>query len=311
MYLYLPVAHISINIFLLLGLGLGVGFLSGFLGLGGGFLMTPLLMSLGIPPTVAAASDSNQIVASTTSGTYAHWRLGNIDFKMGLFLLAGSFIGGFIGVQIIKVLRAIGNADFGIRLSYVVLLGLVGGFTFIESLLSLRNLRKGKSEEVKAGKKSGTGGVVRFLKSLPFQTYFEKSGVTHSALLPLSVGGFVGIIGAVMGVGGGFIMIPLLIYILRMPVYAAVGTNLFQEIFLCMNVTFFQAYTNHTVDFIIALLLLLGSTSGAQIGARFCGKLKGDQVKIIIAMIILAVDVKVILELTLHPSALLSLAGGH
>jgi uncharacterized membrane protein YfcA len=307
-YLYLPIAHMSINILLVLGLGLGVGFISGLFGVGGGFLMTPLLMSLGIPPTVAAASDSNQIVASTTSGTYAHWRLGNIDFKMGLFLLAGSFIGGFIGVQIIKVLRAMGNADFGIRLSYVVLLGLVGGFTFIESFLSLRNLRKGKSEEVKAEKKSR---VVSFLKSLPFETHFEKSGVTHSALLPLSVGGFVGIIGAVMGVGGGFIMIPLLIYILRMPVYAAVGTNLFQEIFLCMNVTFFQAYTNHTVDFIIALLLLLGSTSGAQIGARFCGKLKGDQVKIIIAMIILAVDVKVILELTLHPSALLSLAGGH
>jgi uncharacterized membrane protein YfcA len=304
-YLYLPVAHISINIFLIVGLGFAVGLLSGAFGLGGGFLMTPLLMSLGIPPTVAAASDNNQIVASTTSGTYAHWRLGNIDFKMSMFLLAGTFTGSFTGVQIIKVLKAIGNADFGIRIIYVVMLGLVGGYTFIESFLSTR---KRKTEEVKAGKKSKIG---TFLKSLPFQTHFQKSGVTHSALLPFSVGGLVGTLGAIMGVGGGFIMIPLSIYILRMPVYVAVGTNLFQEIFLCMNVTFFQAATNHTVDFILALLLLLGSTSGAQIGARFCGKLKEHQVKLIIAMIILGTWGKVILDLTLHPSALLSLVGGH
>jgi uncharacterized membrane protein YfcA len=305
MYLYLPVAHMSINIFLVLGLGLGVGFISGLFGVGGGFLMTPLLMSLGIPPTVAAASDSNQIVASTTSGTYAHWRLVNIDFKMGLYLLAGSFSGGFIGVQIIKVLRAMGNADFVIRIFYVVLLGIVGGYTFIESFLSMR---KSKSENVKAGKQSRIG---RFLKSLPFQTHFEKSGVTHSALLPLSVGVFVGTIGAIMGLGGGFIMIPLTIYVLRMPMHTAVGTNLFQEIFMCMEVTFFQAYSNHTVDFILALVLLLGSTSGAQIGAIFCKKLKEDHLKILLAAIILAVNVKVILELTLHPSALLSLVGGH
>jgi uncharacterized membrane protein YfcA len=308
MYLYLPVAHMSINILLVVGLGFCVGILSGAFGLGGGFLMTPLLMSLGIPPTVAAASDNNQIVASTTSGTYAHWRLGNIDFKMSLFLLAGTFTGSFAGVQIIKVLRAMGNADFAIRCLYVVMLGLVGSYTLIESLSSMRSLRKGKTEKVKAEKKSR---VVSFLKSLPFQTHFEKSGVTHSALLPFSVGGLVGTLGAIMGVGGGFIMIPLLIYILRMPVYAAVGTNLFQEIFLCMNATFFQALTNHTVDFIVALLLLLGSTSGAQIGVRFSGKLKDDQVKLIIAMLILGTWVKVVLELTLHPSTLLSLAGGH
>jgi uncharacterized protein len=305
MNLYLPVAHISINIFLVVGLGFTVGILSGAFGLGGGFLMTPLLMSLGIPPTVAAASDNNQIVASTTSGTYSHWRLGNIDFKMSMFLLAGTFTGSFAGVQIIKVLKSMGNADFGIRIIYVVMLGLVGGYTFIESFSSTR---KGKTEEVKAEKKSKIG---TFLKSLPFQMHFQKSGVTHSALLPFSVGGLVGTLGAIMGVGGGFIMIPLSIYILRMPVYVAVGTNLFQEIFLCMNVTFFQAYTNHTVDFILALLLLLGSTLGAQIGVLFCGKLKEHQVKLIIATIILVTWGKVILDLTLQPSALLSLGGGH
>ncbi len=295
----------SINIFLVVGLGLGIGLLSGAFGLGGGFLMTPLLMSLGIPPTVAAASDNNQIVASTTSGTYAHWRLGNIDFKMSMFLLAGTFTGSFAGVQIVKVLKAMGNADFAIRMLYVVMLGLVGGYTFIESFLSMR---KGKREKVKTEKKSG---LVSFLKSLPFQTHFKKAGVTHSALLPFSVGGLVGTLGAMMGLGGGFIMIPLSIYILRMPVYVAVGTNLFQEIFLCMNATFFQAITNHTVDFIVALLLLTGSTLGAQIGARFSGKLKDDHVKLIIAMLILGTWVKVVLEVTLQPSTLLSLGGGH
>lgn len=305
MYLYLPVAHMSINIFLVVGLGFGIGLLSGAFGLGGGFLMTPLLMSLGIPPTVAAASDNNQIVASTTSGTYAHWRLGNIDFKMSLFLLSGTFIGSLSGVQMVKVLKAMGNADFGIKILYVVMLGLVGGYTFIESFLSSR---KGKTEEVKPEKKSALGS---FLKSLPLQTNFAKSGVTHSALLPFFVGGLVGTLGAIMGLGGGFIMIPLSIYILRMPVYVAVGTNLFQEIFLCMNATFFQATTNHTVDFILALLLLLGSTSGAQIGARFCGKLRDNQVKLIIATIILATWAKVIFELSLQPSVLLSLGGGH
>lgn len=305
MYLYLPVAHMSINIFLIVGLGFGIGLLSGAFGLGGGFLMTPLLMSLGIPPTIAAASDNNQIVASTTSGTYAHWRLGNIDFKMSLFLLSGTFIGSFTGVQLVKVLQAMGNADFGIKILYVVMLGLVGGYTFIETFLSMR---KGKTEEVKSEKKSRIGS---FLKSLPFQIHFQKSAVTHSALLPLSVGGLVGTLGAVMGLGGGFIMIPLSIYILRMPVYAAVGTNLFQEIFLCMNATFFQAYSNHTVDFILALLLLLGSTSGAQIGVRFCGKVKDNHVKLIIATIILATWAKVLLELILQPSVFLSLGGGH
>jgi uncharacterized membrane protein YfcA len=305
MYFYLPVAHISINIFFIVGLGFAVGILSGAFGLGGGFLMTPLLMSLGIPPTVAAASDSNQIVASTTSGTYAHWRLGNIDFKISMFLLVGTFVGSFTGVQIVKVLKAMGNADFGIRIIYVVMLGLVGGYTLVESFSSMR---KGKTEKVKPEKKSR---LVSFLKSLPFQMHFKKSGVTHSALLPLSVGGLVGTLGAIMGVGGGFIMIPLLIYVLRLPVYVAVGTNLFQEIFLCVNATFFQAFSNHTVDFILALLLLLGSTSGAQIGARFCGKLKEHQVKLVIAMIILTTWGKVILDLSLHPSALLSLVGGH
>ncbi|MBI3592999.1 MAG: sulfite exporter TauE/SafE family protein, partial [Nitrospirae bacterium] len=259
----------------------------------------------GIPSTVAAATDSNQIVAASTSGTYAHWKVGNVDFKMGLYLLAGGFVGGLLGVQGIKILKAMGNADFVIKMTYVLMLGIVGTYMFIESLQSMR---KNKTEEVKPEKESA---MVRFLKSLPFQTHFEKSGVTHSTLVPIIFGGFVGILAAVMGVGGGFLMVPVMVYILRMPMHVVVGTSLFQILFNCMEVTFLQAYTNHSVDFILAVLLLIGSTFGAQVGAVFGRKLKGEQLKVILAVIVLVVTIKIIFELTLTPSLLLGQSGGH
>ncbi len=305
MYLYLPVALTSINILMPIGLGLAVGLLSGLFGVGGGFLMTPLLIMFGIPATVAAATDSNQIVAASTSGTYAHWKVGNVDFKMGLYLLIGGFIGGFAGVFAIKFLKATGNADFVIKMTYVLMLGIVGTYMFIESLSSMR---KNKTAEVKTEKESA---MTRFLKSLPLQTHFEKSGVTHSLLLPVIFGAFVGVLAAIMGVGGGFLMVPVMVYILRMPMHVEVGTSLFQILFNCIEVTFLQAYTNHSVDFILAVLLLLGSTVGAQIGAVFGRKLKGEQLKIILATIVLAVTVKIVFELTLTPSLLISQAGGH
>ena len=305
MYLYLPVALTSINILIPIGLGLAVGLLSGLFGVGGGFLMTPLLIMFGIPSTVAAATDSNQIVAASTSGTYAHWKVGNVDFKMGLYLLAGGFVGGLIGVQGIKILHAMGNADFVIKMTYVLMLGIVGTYMLIESLNSMR---KKKTVEVKAVKESA---FTKFLKSLPLQTHFEKSGVTHSLLLPVLFGGFVGILAAIMGVGGGFLMVPVMVYILRMPMHVVVGTSLFQILFNCIEVTFLQAYTNHSVDFILAVLLLLGSTVGAQVGAVFGRKLKGEQLKIILAVIVLVVTVKIVFEITLTPSLLLSQAGGH
>ncbi|MBI5025995.1 MAG: sulfite exporter TauE/SafE family protein [Nitrospirae bacterium] len=305
MYLYLPVALTSINILIPVGLGLVVGLLSGLFGVGGGFLMTPLLIMFGIPSTVAAATDSNQIVAASTSGTYAHWKVGNVDFKMGFHLLIGGFVGGLLGVQGIKILRAMGNADFVIKMAYVLMLGIVGTYMFIESL---RSMRKKKVEEVKQRKESGIAG---FLKLLPLQTHYEKSGVTHSALVPIVFGGFVGVLAAVMGVGGGFLMVPVMVYILRMPMHVVVGTSLFQILFNCIEVTFLQAYTNHNVDFILAVLLLLGSTVGAQVGAVFGRKLKGEQLKVILAVIVLVVTVKIIFELTLTPSLLLSQAGGH
>lgn len=305
MYLYLPVALTSINVLIPVGLGLAVGLLSGLFGVGGGFLMTPLLIMFGIPATVAAATDSNQIVAASTSGTYAHWRVGNVDFKMGLYLLAGGFIGGLIGVQGIKLLNAMGNADFVIKMTYVLMLGSVGAYMFVESLQSM------KKKDTESSKPVKESGVTKFLKSLPFQTRFEKSGVTHSALVPIVFGGFVGILAAVMGVGGGFLMVPVMVYILRMPMHVVVGTSLFQILFNCIEVTFLQAYSNHSVDFILAVLLLIGSTFGAQVGAVFGRKLKGDQLKIILAVIVLAVTVKIVFDLTLSPSLLLSQGGGH
>lgn len=305
MYLYLPVALTSINILIPIGLGLAVGLLSGLFGVGGGFLMTPLLIMFGIPATVAAATDSNQIVAASTSGTYAHWKVGNVDFKMGLILLAGGLVGGLVGVQGIKILQAMGNADFVIKVTYVLMLGIVGIYMFIESITSMR---KTKVEEVKQEKESA---FARFLKSLPLQTHFEKSGVTHSMLVPLIFGGFVGILAAIMGVGGGFLMVPVMVYILRMPMHVVVGTSLFQILFNCIEVTFLQAYTNHNVDFILAVLLLLGSTVGAQVGTVFGRKLKGEQLKVFLAIIVLVVTVKIVFDLTLTPSLLLGQAGGH
>jgi len=287
MYFYLPVAMTSINIFYPIGLGLAVGILSGLFGVGGGFLMTPLLIMLGIPSTVAAATDSNQIVAASTSGTYAHWKVGNVDFKMGFHLLIGGFVGGLMGVQAIKILRVMGNADFVIKMTYVLMLGIVGTYMFIESLQGIKKKSNDHGSGVKAEKESAIG---RLLKSLPLQTHYEKSGVAHSALIPIVFGGFVGILAAIMGVGGGFLMVPVMVYI---------------------EVTFLQAYTNHTVDFILAALLLLGSTLGAQIGTVFGRKLKGEQLRILLAGIVLVVTVKIVLELTLTPELLLSQAGGH
>ncbi|RLB22497.1 MAG: sulfite exporter TauE/SafE family protein, partial [Deltaproteobacteria bacterium] len=212
-HLYLPIAGSSVNVFLIFAMGGFVGLLSGIFGVGGGFLMTPLLIMVGIPPTVAAASDSNQIVGASTSGTLAHYRLGNVDFKMGILLLIGGVAGGTLGVQIIKSLRELGNADFLIKITYVLMLGFVGVYMFIESLQALRK------KEAKETAPKGESKYAKLVKKLPWQTYFEKSGVELSILMPLILGIFVGILAAIMGVGGGFIMVPVMVYLLRMPMH--------------------------------------------------------------------------------------------
>jgi hypothetical protein len=305
-HLYLPIAGNSVNVLLIFGLGGLVGILSGIFGVGGGFLMTPLLIMIGIPPTVAAASDSNQIVGASTSGTLAHYKMGNVDFKMGILLLIGGVIGGTLGVQVIKVLRQMGNAGFLIKITYVLMLGFVGSYMFIESLQALK---KKKGPATAAPQKESK--YAKLIGKLPWQTDFEKSGIRLSIVMPLVLGTFVGILAAIMGVGGGFIMVPVMVYLLRMPMHVVVGTSLFQILFTCVDVTIMQSYSNHTVDFILALILLLGSTLGAQFGAKISKKLKGDQLKILLASLVLIVMVKMLLDLLLTPHIMLALKGGH
>jgi uncharacterized membrane protein YfcA len=266
--------------------------------------MTPLLIMAGIPPTVAAASDSNQIVGASTSGTLAHYRLGNVDFKMGILLLIGGVVGGTLGVQIIKILRHLGNADFLIKVTYVLMLGFVGFYMFVESLQALK-----KDKVVPVAKKESK--YARLVNQLPWQMNFDKSGIQLSILMPLVLGIFVGILAAIMGVGGGFIMVPVMVYLLRMPMHVVVGTSLFQILFTCINVTILQAYTNHTVDFILALILLLGSTLGAQFGAKISKRLKGDQLKIFLASLVLLVMAKMLFDLLVTPHVMLAYKGGH
>lgn len=298
LFLYLPVALTSVSTLIILGIGLSIGLLSGLFGVGGGFLITPILMMLGIPPTVAAASGANQMVAASASGTYTHWKLGNVDFKMGIYLLAGSFIGGVLGVYTIAFLKSLGNADFIIKLTYVVIPLTVGGYMVFESLQSMKKARAGITDE----SPKEESGFKKFLKTLPFQTDFKKSGVRHSALLPVIIGILVGILAAIMGVGGGFIMVPIMLYILDMPILVVVGTSLFQILFTVIEVTFLSAYTNHTVDFTLALLMLIGSSIGAQLGTILSKKMDAEQLKILLALLILAVGIKILSELTLSPA---------
>lgn len=277
-------------------------------GVGGGFLITPILMMLGIPSVVAAASGSNQMIAASASGTYTHWKLGNVDFKMGTYLLIGSFMGGALGVQLVAALKALGNVDFLIKITYVVVPILIGGYMFVESLQSMRKAKSGENAEKKAPKEPS--GFKKFLKALPFQTDFKKSGVRHSVMTPIVIGILVGILSAIMGVGGGFIMVPIMLYLLDMPILVVVGTSLFQVLFLMIYVTFLQAYTNHAVDFILALLMLIGSSLGAQIGAIISKKLPAERLKILLAVLVLGIGIKVLFDVTMGPSILLARAGG-
>jgi uncharacterized membrane protein YfcA len=271
-------------------------------------------MMIGIPPAVAAASDSNQIVAAASSGAFAHWRLGNVDFKMGLVILAGGIFGGTIGVQLVKVLRAMGNFEFVMTVTYVLMLGLVGGAMFIESWRTIRR-SKGATAEDTAPAPVTESSLTRIFNKLPLKMNFERSGLNTSAIFPFAIGTIVGIMAAILGVGGGFIMVPAMIYIIGMPTIAAIGTDLFQIVLTSANVTLQQAIVNHTVDLLLALILLSGSTIGAQFGAVAGKRLKGEQIRILLAIIVLALTVKLFLDLVLTPSDLVSLApakgGGH
>ena len=303
MQLYLPIAEISVNVFVLLGLGGAIGFLSGLFGVGGGFLMTPALIFIGVPPAVAVASEANQLVATSITGVIAHWRRRSVDFKMGIVLLSGGVVGSSIGVYIFKILRTIGQVDLAISILYVIFLGAIGSLMFFESLRSLLRTRRGIVKRGKLHKHHWWHG-------LPFKMRFRRSRLYISALLPFSIGLFVGILAALMGVGGGFIMVPAMIYLLGMPTSVVAGTSLFQILFVVINVTFLQAYTNQTVDFVLALILLAGSVVGVQIGSIVGGKVSGAQFRILLAMLVLWTCGKLLLDLLIQPTDLFSLQNG-
>lgn len=308
---FLPIADMSINLFLVLGIGGLVGFLSGLFGVGGGFLLTPLMMMIGIPPAVAAASDSNQIVAAAASGAMAHTRLGNVDIKMGLIILIGGIAGGTVGVQVVKVLRGMGNFEFVVKMVYVLMLGGVGGAMFVESL---RTLRRKQPVDEGAEMTVSQPRFSVFFNKLPLKMHFKKSGLHTSAIFPFSIGALVGFLAALMGVGGGFIMVPAMIYVIGMPTVVAIGTDLFQIVFTTANVTLQQAITNHTVDIGLALILLAGSTIGAQFGAKVSKVLRGEQIRVFLSIIVLVMMIKLLLDLLIAPDSLVSLVaakGGH
>ncbi|MBL4692033.1 MAG: sulfite exporter TauE/SafE family protein [Magnetovibrio sp.] len=303
MQIYLPIAEISVNIFLILGMGGGVGFLSGLFGVGGGFLMTPLLIFIGIPPAIAVSTGANQIVASSISGVLAHWKRGNVDLKMGYMLLIGGVVGSTLGVWLFTYLKTLGQVDLVIQLSYVLFLGTIGLLMLIESLKSMRALKKGPIKRKHHN----------FLHALPFKMRFRHSKLYISAILPIVIGFVVGVLSAIMGVGGGFVMVPAMIYILGMPTSVMVGTSLFQIIFVTANVTFLQSVNNFSVDVVLAVLLLIGAVVGAQFGAKAGAKLKGEQVRILLAIMVISVCIKIALDLTLTPDDIYVLGptGGH
>ena len=300
MYIYLPIAEISMNVLTIIGLGGMVGFLSGVFGVGGGFLMTPLLIFLGVPAPVAVGTEANQIVASSVSGVLAHFRRGNVDFKMGLVLLAGGLVGSTLGVALFALLRQLGQIDVVIKLSFIVFLGIIGSLMLIESVRAMLRTRL-------PGARRGKLHQHNWLHGLPFKMRFRKSKLYISALLPFMVGLLVGVLSAIMGVGGGFIMVPAMIYLLGMPTAVVVGTSLFQIIFVTANVTFLQSVQTQTVDIVLAGLLLLGAVVGAQFGTRVGAMLRGEQLRGLLALIVLGVCIKLVFDVVIEPTDLYSL----
>jgi len=300
MQIYLPIAEVSVNAFLVFGLGGMVGVLSGMFGVGGGFLITPLLFFIGVPPPVAVATGANQIVASSFSGLLAHLQRKTVDLKMGTVLLIGGLIGAAIGVYIFNYLRSLGQVDLLVRLTYVLFLGVVGTLMFIESVVALR---RSKRAPVRTERKQRT-----WVHALPFKMRFRTSALYISVIPPILVGLLVGVLAAIMGVGGGFIMVPAMIYLLGMPTKVVVGTSLFQIIFVTGFTTLLHATTNYTVDVMLAVLLIVGGVIGAQFGTTLGLRLKAEHLRILLALLVIAVCGKLALDLLIEPSELYSIA---
>ena len=302
MDIYLPVAAVSIDAFFLLGLGTIVGVLSGIFGVGGGFLLTPFLIFIGVPHAVAVATSANQLVGASVSGTLFHWRRGNIDFAMALVLMAGGLLGSVAGVWLVAQLRRVGQIELMISLSYAGLLGVLGSLMMFESTRALLRRRRPGQRRRKLHQHT-------WLHGLPLKLRFRRSKLYISALLPLALGFVGGILSAVMGVGGGFVMVPAMIYLLGMPTAMVPGTSLFQIIFVAATVTVLQSVENGTVDVVLALILLVGGVIGAQLGSRFGTRLRGEELRALLAIIVLAVALKLGADLTVPPDNIYSLAG--
>ena len=300
MSIYLPIAEININIFLIVFIGMLVGALSGLFGVGGGFLMTPLLIFLGIPPVVAVGSEAPHVLASSVSGVIAHWRKKNVDFKMGFFLLSGGLVGSTVGVNLFKLLKTYGQIDIVIQFLFLIFLGFIGmSMAFESARTTIKNYRTTSAIRTKLHQHS-------WIHGLPFKLRFHRSKLYISAIPPILIGFFVGVLSAMMGVGGGFIMIPAMVYILGMSTNVVVGTSLFQIIFVTANSTFFQSYLNQTVDIVLSALMILGGVIGAQIGVRIGTKLKAEYLRGILAILVLLVCAKILTDLILTPSDLFS-----
>ena len=298
MSIYLPIAEMNVNIFLIIFIGMAVGALSGLFGVGGGFLMTPLLIFLGIPPVVAVGSEAPHVLASSVSGVIAHWRKKNVDFKMGFFLLSGGVVGSTVGVNLFKLLKTYGQIDIVIQFLFIIFLGFIGlSMAFESAKTTIKNYRTTSAIRTKLHQHS-------WIHGLPFKLRFHRSKLYISAIPPILIGFFVGVLSALMGVGGGFIMIPAMVYILGMSTNVVVGTSLFQIIFVTANSTFFQSYLNQTVDIVLSALMILGGVIGAQIGVRIGSQLKAEYLRGILAILVLLVCAKILTDLILTPADL-------
>ena len=292
MTFYLPIAEIEINLLIILFFGFVVGFMSGLFGVGGGFLMTPLLIFMGIPPSTAVGTESVQILGSSVSGALAHSRKKNIDYEIGIFLLIGGIFGSTFGVILFNFLKQSGNIDLIINILYVIFLSVIGILMLIESTISL--VKEDKSL-LKKRKRN-------FLDYLPLKLKFRQSGIYISIILPIFVGIITGFLASLMGVGGGFIMVPAMIYLFRMGTVSAIGTSLFQIVFVTLNSSILQATYNLSVDLILAIFLLIGGVIGAQYGSKFTSKFKGEQLRVLLAIIVILVCIKMGIELFNEPS---------
>jgi uncharacterized membrane protein YfcA len=300
--IYLPIAEMSVNMVVLLAMGAAVGFLSGMFGVGGGFLITPLLIFYNIPPAIAVATGANQVVASSISGALAHFKKGTIDFKLGTVLLAGGVVGSTVGVWVFSLLRSVGQLDLFVSLLYVALLGTVGGMMLVESVRALRRAAGGNIASLRKP------GQHNWIHRLPLKMRFRASKLFVSVIPVIGLGVIIGFLASIMGVGGGFIMVPALIYLLKVPTNVVIGTSLYQIVFTAAYTTVVHSTTNQTVDVVLAFLLMVGGVAGAQYGARAGAKLRGEQLRALLALLVLAVALRLAFDLFVRPASLYSLS---